>query len=120
MNGFQQSPKQIDDFLEELRSFLLSPSFDVDKDMFLSNTDKNNKTLIALKYDRFDVARVLASLESSDYYETVYQLEAKEEPPFLLVFGKKLKRMNLYIKIKISDDDRKVICVSFHEAEFPM
>ena len=120
MNGFQQSVSQREKFIDELRSCLLSPSFDIDKDLKLSNKTKNRVTLLALNYDRHDVVRVLASLEVSDYYETVYESEAKEDPPYLLVFHKTVKRTQLYIKVKITDKDKKVICVSFHEAEFPM
>ena len=120
MNSFQQSPKQREQFIDELRSCLLSPSFDIDKDLILINKSKNNATLIALNFDRHDVVRILTSLDTSDYYETVYESDAKEDPPYLLVFHKTVKRIQLYIKLKIADYDKKVICVSFHEAEFPM
>lgn len=120
MFGFKMPRKQIEDFLEELHSILSSKDFNIDKDLWISYRKKNRNTIIALNYNNEDICRTLTELTVSDYYETVYDSDALEDPKLLFVFGKEIQKKQIYIKLKITEENRKVICISFHKAEEQM
>lgn len=66
-----------------------------------------------------------------DFLDKLHKLlESKEfdintdvNPPILFVFGKGINGQLVYVKLKIRDQQKQVVCVSFHYAkdkmEFP-
>lgn len=120
MNGFRMPRKEVELFLEDLHSLLSSEDFNIDQDLWISYRNKNRSTILALNYSREDICKRLLELTISDYYETVFDSDAVEEPKLLFVFGKEIQRKQIYIKLKITENNRKVICISFHKAEEQM
>ena len=117
-------------FLEELHELLESDSFDIDSDLYLSRKRKKGDdvkfstpyTLLKLDYDTEDVVERLKELKVEEYSETKIDKD-DVDPPMLFVFGKDINSELIYVKTKIRDSNKQVVCVSFHYAkdkmEFP-
>lgn len=120
MNSFKEDRHGVEDFLSQLTRLLNDEEFNIDTQLNFYNRAKNVMTLTSLNYSYSDVVNCLLQLQLKHYSETVYDLVGVELPPYLRVFGYYIKRQLIYIKIKITEDDRKVVCVSFHKAEEPM
>ena len=114
-------------FLEKLHGILNSAEFDVDSNFVLIQSTKPGEdlkfstmyTVADLDYDAEDVVEVLKTLTVQDYSETLLDT-GDADPPVLLVFCKELNRKEVYIKIKIRELSRNVICISFHYAKHNM
>lgn len=79
-------------------------------------------TLLDLDYDAEDVVSRLKELKVEEYSET--KIDTNDvNPPILFVFGKDINGKLIYVKLKIRDLKKQVVCVSFHYAkdkmEFP-
>lgn len=117
-------------FLDELHKLLASDDFDVDTDLNLIRKSKPGDeqkfstpyTLLNLDYDAEDVVKRLKELKVEEYSETKIDTD-DVNPPILFVFGKNINGSLIYVKLKIRDQQRQVVCVSFHYAkekmEFP-
>lgn len=114
-------------FLEELKMLLEEGDFDIDTDFVLIRKNKKDDvehstpyTLLDLDYDIEDVVDRLKELTIEEYSETKIDKDDLD-PPLLFVFGKKINRKLVYIKLKIKGDQkRRVLCVSFHYAKDKM
>ena len=116
-------------FLHELINILNDPKFDVDNDLDIMLKKKDESpidpyttvnTLLELDFNKEDVWQHLLSLNLSCYMETIVDSRDANLPPFY-VFTKQIKNRDLYIKVKIRDrHNRKVFCVSFHFARYPI
>lgn len=115
-------------FLDELKMILLNENFNIDRDLILIKSKKNNDkvqystpyTLLDLSYDVCDVAAQLRELTIEEYSETLVD-KNDINPPLLFVFGKNINNKQIYIKLKIKGDSKRhVLCVSFHYAEHVM
>lgn len=120
MNNPHESRKSVEAFLSELKEVLSAKSFDIEKQLRIYPRPKNVETMVALNFSPLDVADCLLRLKVSNYYETIYDVIGKDDPKLLRVFGIDIKRQQIYIKLKITEKNRKVVCVSFHKAEDPM
>lgn len=119
----------VDGFLRDLRGILTDEEFDASADLDILNKKKTESptdpyttfnTLQALSFDRYDVVKQLLSLDVSDYLETFIDDKNNILPPFY-TFGKDISNREVYIKVKIRDKRRrKVFCVSFHFARYPL
>lgn len=117
-------------FLDELHELLESDDFDINTDFILVRKKKqgdNQKfstpyTLLNLDYDTEDVAARLRELNVEEYSETKIDKD-DVKPPILFVFGKDINGKLIYVKLKIRNQQKQVVCVSFHYAkdkmEFP-
>lgn len=116
-------------FLSELKAIISHPDFKVDSDLDILFIKKNEvatdpyttvNTLLSLDFDRADVVHQLMSLETEDYMETIIDDKDQSLPPFY-AFTRTISCRDVYIKVKIRDSiKRKVFCVSFHFARFPI
>lgn len=116
-------------FLSELKAIISHPDFKVDSDLDILLRKKNEaatdpyttvNTLLALDFDRTDVVHQLMSLETEDYMETIIDNKDQGLPPFY-TFMKAVSCRDIYIKVKIRDSlKKKVFCVSFHFARYPI
>ena len=87
--------------------------------IFRDDRGKNFKTLSKLEISPVDREKVLEKLEVTDYCEgpiedTLYKLSD------MWVFGKTIKKQEVYIKISLGAAGNNVICISFHLAEYKM
>jgi len=117
-------------FLDELHKLLESDDFDINTDLNLIRKKKRVEeqkfstpyTLLDLDYDAEDVVSRLKELKVEEYSET--KIDTNDvNPPILFVFGKDINGKLIYVKLKIRDLKKQVVCVSFHYAkdkmEFP-
>lgn len=128
-NHYQISLENVEFFLRSLQEVLQSKDFNIgcDLDILPKKSSEapddpytTQNTMLALDFDKNDVMRQLLELRSAHYYETITDNIGSNLPPFH-VFIKEIEHRNVYIKVKIRDyTNRKVFCVSFHFARYPV
>lgn len=73
-----------------------------------------------LQYDKSDIINELLTLKVTNYVGTCDDKRNKKSNKFY-IFSKYINNKEIYIKLKIeSYDDKIVLCMSFHFAEFHM
>lgn len=87
--------------------------------VFRDERSKNNETLFSLDIRPNDRKRVISELKVEDYSEgpipdTLYNISD------MWVFGKVVRKEEVYIKISMGLPNRSTICISFHIAECPI
>lgn len=114
-------------FLDKLHKLLGSDDFDINTDLTLIRKKKQGDdqkfstpyTLLELEYDAEDVVNRLKELKIEEYSETKIDIK-NDDPLMLFVFGKDINGKLIYIKLKIRDQKKQVVCVSFHYAKDKM
>lgn len=113
-----------------MHKLLGKEEFDINTDLNLIRKKKQGAdqkfstpyTLLDLDYDIEDVVNRLKELKVEEYSETKIDKD-DVNPPMLFVFGKDINGKLIYVKLKIRDQQKQVLCVSFHYAkdkmEFP-
>ena len=76
-------------------------------------------TLLDLEYNAEDVVNRLKELKVEEYAETKIDTD-DINPPTLFVFGKDINDRLIYVKLKIRDQQKQIVCVSFHYAKDKM
>lgn len=126
--SYTSKKKEVQDFLDKLKILLEKEDFDIDEDFTLIRTKKKGDdekystpyTLLDLDYDVWDVIERLKELQVAEYSETKIDKD-DVNPPILFVFGKDIDNKLVYVKLKIKgDQQRHVLCVSFHYAKEEM
>ena len=121
----QSKKREVIAFLDVLKSILENADFDIDTDLTLISKKKQGKdqkystpyTLLDLDYDTEDIVARLKELTIAEYSETKIDRDDLN-PPLLFVFGKYINSKLVYVKLKIKgDQQRHVLCVSFHYAK---
>jgi hypothetical protein len=87
--------------------------------LYRDDRQKNTQTLLALEINSRQRTAIIESLKVTDYSQGPRPDQLSDGPP-LWVFGKELKGRMIYIKITMGREESPVICISFHEAEFPI
>jgi hypothetical protein len=87
--------------------------------LFRDDRDKNTKTLVDLELRAVDRKAILEKLETKDYSEGPLE-EKLYKGADMWVFGKTIKKREVYIKISMGAMGSNVICISFHIAEHKM
>ena len=108
-----KSKQEVEKFLEEIRVKVASG---VKYLLYLNDREKNAQALLDLEIAPNKRTEIIMALKPEDFYRV-------EEGRFLdhfemYSFGKMVKGLEIYIKISITE--RNVVCISFHEAEFPI
>ena len=118
--------KDVKKFLDELKAIINDVSFDSNDDLIIIKSSKDEVqystryTLLDLDYDTEDVVERLKELTVAEYSETKIDKDDLN-PPLLFVFGKDINSKLVYVKLKIKgDQQRHVLCVSFHYAKEKM
>lgn len=125
--SYQSKKREVAAFLDELHRLLESDDFDINTDLNLIRKKKQGAdqqystpyTLLSLDYDVEDVVNRLKELQVEEYSETKIDKD-DVDPPILFVFGKDINGKLVYVKLKIRDQQKKVVCVSFHYAKDKM
>lgn len=108
----------VSDFLNKVHEILDSEYFDIQLNFTLSKRDKNSDFLFNYDIDINEVPEIINSLEISNFSECITDEITGED---LFVFGKYIDNTEVYIKIRIEYYLlKKVICISFHGAEYDM
>lgn len=124
-NSYIACMEEVIAFLREIKHILSLE--DCELDILLKKKDEDDSdpyttanTMLDLDYDTDDVKNEILSLSQKEYIETIKDNKDTTRPPFW-VFGKAIKKRDIYIKVKIRDKrSNKVFCVSFHYARFPL
>lgn len=90
----------------------------------VGSSEPNSKTRIFMKaigYRDVDVHQAVRELEVVDYSSSPLK-DDRGRPRDLWVFGKYLEEYEVYIKLAayLIGGDVRAVCVSFHEAEWPL
>lgn len=125
--SYQSKKREVVAFLEELHRLLERDDFDINTDLNLIRKKKQGAdqkfstpyTLLDLDYDAEDIVNRLKELKVEEYSETKIDIDDMN-PPILFVFGKDVNGKLIYVKLKIRDQQKQVICVSFHYAKDKM
>lgn len=119
---------EVKSFLNDLKSILNSDQFDINRNFLLIRSHTSHgihhystpQTLLSLGYDVKDVVQRLRELSVSEYCEALLDRD-DFHPPYLQVFAKDIEGHQVYIKLKIKQENfQKVLCVSFHFAQYKM
>ena len=125
--SFQSKKRDVITFLKELQEILGKDDFNIDSNLTLIKKKKPDDekhstpyTLLDLDYDAWDVVDRLKELTVAEYSETKIDTD-NDDPPILFVFGKDINGKLVYVKLKIrGEENRRVLCVSFHYARDKM
>ena len=125
--SYQSKKREVEAFLDELHKLLESDDFDINTDLNLVRKKKQGGdqkfstpfTLLDLDYDAEDVVERLKELKVEEYSETKIDKD-DVNPPILFVFGKEINGKLIYVKLKIRNQQKQVVCVSFHYAKDKM
>lgn len=87
--------------------------------LFRDDRGKNIQTLIELELRPFERKTLLEKLEVKDYCQGPLE-EQLYGGSDMWVFGKVIKKHEMYIKVTMGVVGASVICISFHKAEHPL
>lgn len=106
--------RHIDTFLLEFRQ--KKKIFGI---LFRDDRGKNQQTLLDLEISPKEREKVLDNLSVKDYVRGPLE-DMLNKGPEMWEFGKKVKGQDVYIKITMGFTNSRVICISFHIAEYPL
>jgi hypothetical protein len=86
---------------------------------FRDDRGKNAQTLADLELRPIDREKILKELKIVDYSEGPLE-DTLYKKSDMWVFGKEIKKNEVYIKISMSYGEGGVLCISFHIAEYKM
>ena len=87
--------------------------------LFRDDRGKNSQTLIDLELRPIERKAILEALETKDYSEGPME-EKLYGGADMWVFGKTVKKKEVYIKITMGAMGSSVICISFHVSQHKM
>ncbi|MGL5892644.1 MAG: toxin [Bacteroidia bacterium] len=87
--------------------------------LYRDDRSKNTQTLIDLEIRPIERKNILEMLAPKDYSEGPLS-EVLYKGADMWVFGKVIKKKEVYIKITMGAAGASVICISFHLAEHPI
>lgn len=110
MNNQKEVESFLKDFKEKMRFWDI---------LFRDDRGKNTQALVDLELRPNDRKAVLESLETKDYSEGPVE-EKLYGGSDMWIFGRAIKKREVYIKITMGIEGSHVICISFHLAEHKM
>lgn len=105
------SKQEVEKYLKELKV-----KMEVFGMLFLDDRGKNQQTLHDLEISPSKRKEVIANLSVEDYSEGPLDEKMRGILP-MWVFGKEVKRREVYIKVSMGMENHSAICISFHIAE---
>lgn len=106
--------REVENFLNEFKEKM--KIWDV---LFRVDRDCNIQTLADLDIRPTERKKILEKIKLSDYSEGPLK-DTLHGGSDLWVFGKEIKKQEVYIKISIGKINQQVICISFHLAKHKM
>lgn len=104
---------EVEKFLEELK---VKEASGVLSFLILDDRSKNAQSLHNLNIPPDKRKQIIRELKAEDFYRVEDGLYMEKYS--MWSFGKLVQNVEVYIKISLTE--RNVICISFHEAEYPM
>lgn len=87
--------------------------------LFLDYRGKNQQALHDLEISPAKRKDIIATLEAEDYTEGPLEEKMHGILP-MWIFGKEVKKKEVYIKVSMGSENNSAVCISFHIAEHPM
>ncbi|MFV0553245.1 MAG: toxin [Mangrovibacterium sp.] len=87
--------------------------------LFLDERDKNRQTVYDLEIPPAKRKEIINSLVADDYSEGPLDEKMRGLLP-MWVFGKRVKKKEIYIKVSMGIESNSAVCISFHIAEHAM
>lgn len=119
-DGYIATRGMVKIFIRELRNILGDSDL---KFMLLSRMEKEEKfstkyCMTKLGFDKTDIIKQLKNLKIENYVETCNDKRKIKSNPYY-IFDKFIDNKEVYIKVKIeSYNNKRVLCMSFHFAEY--
>jgi competence CoiA-like predicted nuclease len=108
------SKQDVEHYLKELKT-----KIDIFGILFLDDRNKNQQSLHDLEISPLKRKEIIRELNATDYSEGPLEEQMRGLLP-MWVFGKKVKKKEVYIKISMGSTNESSVCISFHIAEHPM
>ncbi len=108
------SKQEVETYLKELKV-----KMEVFGILFLDDRGKNQQTLHDLEISPVKRKEIIRSLMVEDYSQEPLVEKMRGILP-MWVFGKQVKKQEVYIKVSLGIENNEVICISFHIAERPI
>lgn len=105
---------EVEQFLKQLKQHI-----EIWEIIFISRDKNDLQTLADLEITANKRKDIIKNLKCQDYSSGPTN-ETQYGGTSMWVFGKTIKRTEIYIKLTISQHTQNVICISFHKAEHPM
>jgi hypothetical protein len=80
---------------------------------------KNTQALLDMELTPAQRIKIIEALIPDDYSEGPKTDTLNAGTP-LWIFGRIVKKVEIYIKVSMGPPGRQVICISFHASEYPM
>ena len=87
--------------------------------LFLDYRGKNQQALHDLEISPAKRKDIIATLKAEDYTEGPLEEKMHGILP-MWIFGKEVKKKEVYIKVSMGSENNSAVCISFHIAEHPM
>ncbi len=87
--------------------------------LFLDDRGKNQQTLHDLEISPAKRKEIISSLKVEDYSQGPLDEKMRGILP-MWVFGKQVKKKEVYIKVSMGIENNGTVCISFHIAEHPI
>lgn len=107
--------ESVNKFLDELKA-----KISINKIFILDDRGKNFQALLDLEITGKERLKCLGDLEPTDYSEGPLKENFYGGKQEMWVFGKEVKKKEVYIKITLGKIGNDAVCISFHIAEHPM
>ena len=108
--SLQEVERYLQDFKTKLSIFSV---------IFLDRDKNSTKTLLKLGISGDNRLLCLRELEPTDFVQGPIPNQQPSEPA-LWVFGRTIRRHEIYIKVTLGRPNNSVLCISFHLAEHPL
>jgi hypothetical protein len=106
--------------VEDAKGLLLEIQLKIRKNgLLFLKTRKNCQTLDKLGIMANRVTEIFDGLEATDYCSGPYP-DVKYPWKTVSIFGTRIREIDLYIKLSVGKGAKPVVCLSFHEPEWPM
>ena len=106
----QEVESFLNDFKTKMRFFQI---------IFLDDRGKNAQAILDLEISPIKRKEIIEKLIVEDYSEGPLEEKMRGILP-MWVFGREVKKTEVYIKISMGNANSNTICISFHPSEYPM
>jgi len=108
------SKQEVETYLKELK--VKMEIFDI---LFHDDRGKNQQTLHDLEISPARRKEIIRSLKVEDYSQGPLEEKMHGILP-MWVFGKTVRKKEVYIKVSMGLENNSTVCISFHIADHPM
>lgn len=110
----KSTKEQVESFLNDFQTKL--SVFNI----FFEQREKNRQALADLEISYSQRIDFVRKIQPEDYVDGPTSDTNDTTRPDYWVFGIKVKEKDVYVKINLGYNNKPVICISFHIAEFPL